>query len=247
MMTGLEALSAASALDLLAFSPPGWGAVLLAGLANSVVIALGAYALGFGIGIGGAFGKLYGGPILKDLLAVYTTIVRAVPELVLILILFYAFTGLLNEALLSWGYDRVQISPIITGIVVLGVVQGAYQTEVLRGGILAVPAGQIEAARAMGMPSVVVARRIILPLMTANALPGLANLWLNATKDTALLAVIGFSELTKATYQASATTKAFFVFYPAAMLLYLGISLTSTLLIGRIEKWARRGQRDVRG
>jgi polar amino acid transport system permease protein len=82
--------------------------------------------------------------------------------------------------------------------------------------------------------------------MTANALPGLANLWLNATKDTALLAVIGFTELTKSTAQASASTKAFFVFYPAAMVLYLCISLTSTLLIHRIEKWARRGQRDMR-
>lgn len=247
MMPGLEAIAAASALDLLAYAPPGWGAVLLAGLANSVVIALGAYGLGFGIGLCGAFGKLYGGPVTRDLLAVYTTIVRAVPELVLILILYYAFTALLNQTLLSWGYDRVQISPIITGIVVLGVVQGAYQTEVLRGGILAVPAGQIEAARAMGMPAVLLARHITIPLMASNALPGMANLWLNATKDTALLAVIGFSELTKATYQASATTKEFFVFYPAAMALYLSVSLTSTYLVGRIEKWARRGQRDVRG
>lgn len=233
------------ALELLSFGDCGWGGTLLWGLGNSIVIALGAYAVGFAIGIGGAFGKLYGGPILKDLLATYTTLVRAVPELVLILILYYAFTGLLNQALQSWGYDRVIISPILTGIAVLGVVQGAYQTEVIRGGILSVPAGQIEAARAMGMPSGLMARRITLPLMTSSALPGLANLWLNATKDTALLAVIGFTELTKATAQASASTKAFFVFYPAAMVLYMGISLTSTFLIGRIEKWARRGQRDM--
>jgi polar amino acid transport system permease protein len=235
-----------SALELLGFGECGWGISLVWGLGNSIVIALGAYSLGFLIGIGGAFGKLYGGPILKDLLAAYTTLVRAVPELVLILILFYAFTGALNEILLSWGYDRIEISPIVTGIVVLGLVQGAYQTEVIRGGILAVPVGQLEAARAMGMPSLTMARRITLPQMAANALPGLANLWLNATKDTALLAVIGFSELTRATSSASASTKAFFVFYPAAMALYLIISLTSTLLIGRIEKWARRGQRDVR-
>lgn len=246
-MLSLQAIAAASALDLLAYSPPGWGRTLLVGLANSVIIALGAYGLGFLIGIGGAFGKLYGGPILKDLLGVYTTIVRAVPELVLILILFYAFTGMLNEVLLSFGLARVQISPIVTGIAVLGIVQGAYQTEVLRGGILAVPAGQIEAARAMGMPRGLLARRITLPLMASNALPGMANLWLNATKDTALLAVIGFSELTQATKQAASTTKAFFTFFLAAMLLYLAISLLSTFLIGRIEKWARRGQRDVRG
>ncbi|MBI1170741.1 ABC transporter permease subunit [bacterium] len=234
------------ALELLGFGDCGWGATLVWGLGNSIVIALGAYALGFVIGIGGAFGKLYGGPILKDLLATYTTLVRAVPELVLILILYYAFTGLLNQALLAWGFGRVVVSPILTGIAVLGVVQGAYQTEVIRGGILAVPAGQIEAARAMGMPPGLMARRITLPLMTVSALPGLANLWLNATKDTALLAVIGFTELTKATAQASASTKAFFVFYPAAMVLYMCISLTSTFLIHRIEKWARRGQREVR-
>lgn len=234
------------ALELLSLGDCGWGATLLWGLGNSVVIALGAYALGFAIGIAGAFGKLYGGPILKDLLATYTTLVRAVPELVLILILYYAFTGLLNDALTYFGYARVVISPILTGIAVLGVVQGAYQTEVIRGGILAVPAGQIEAARAMGMSPTLMARRITLPLMTSNALPGLANLWLNATKDTALLAVIGFTELTKATAQASASTKAFFVFYPAAMVLYMVISLSSTFLIHRIEKWARRGQRDMR-
>jgi polar amino acid transport system permease protein len=243
----IGAITLASTLDLLAYSPPGWGATLLKGLLNSVVIALGAYGLGFLIGIGGAFGKLYGGPILKDILGVYTTIVRAVPELVLILILFYAFTGMLNELLLSLGLDRIQISPIVTGIAVLGIVQGAYQTEVLRGGILAVPAGQIEAAKAMGMPRGLLARRITLPLMASNALPGMANLWLNATKDTALLAVIGFSELTQATKQAASTTKAFFTFFFAAIVLYLAISLISTWAIGRIEKWARRGQRDVRG
>lgn len=241
------ALVAASALELLAFSPPGWGATLLAGMLNSIIIALGAYSLGLMIGLAGAFGKLYGGEVIKDLLGVYTTIVRAVPELVLILFLFYAFTGMLNGLLVDWGYDRVQISPLVTGILVLAVVQGAYSTEVLRGAILAVPAGQIEAARAMGMSRGVLARRITLPLMTANAIPGLANLWLNATKDTALLAVIGFAELTQATKQAASTTKAFFTFFLAAMVLYLIISLISTWLIGRIEVWARRGQRDMRG
>lgn len=246
MIFGLGAVSA-STLDLLAFSPPGWGATLLAGLLNSVIIALGAYSLGLLIGLGGAFGKLYGGEILRDILGIYTTIVRAVPELVLILFLFYAFTGMLNSVLLSWGYDRVVISPLLTGIAVLGVVQGAYSTEVLRGAILAVPAGQIEAARAMGMPRLTLARRITLPLMASNAIPGLANLWLNATKDTALLAVIGFSELTQATKQAASTTKAFFTFFLAAMVLYLCITLLSTWLIGKLERWARRGQRDMRG
>lgn len=236
-----------SSLTLLGFGDCGWGASLLWGFANSLLIALGAYAIGFCIGVSGAFGKLYGGPIAKDLLAVYTTIVRAVPELVLILILYYAVPALINQVLLGLGYERINLPQFITGVVVLAVVQGAYQIEVLRGAILAVPQGQIEAARAMGMPPMMLARRITLPLMTSNAIPGLGNLWLNATKDTALLAVIGFTELTKATFQASATTKAFFTFYGAAMALYMAISLISILIFGRLEKISRRGQREARG
>ncbi|EKD59946.1 MAG: Polar amino acid ABC transporter, inner membrane subunit [uncultured bacterium] len=212
-----------------------------------MLIALGAFALGLAIGVGGAYGKLYGSPLVKDLLAIYTTIVRAVPELVLILILYFAVTDMVNQALVSFGYARIQISGIAAGIGVLGVVQGAYATEVLRGAVLAVPAGQIEAARAMGMPATLLARRITLPLMLSFAIPGLANLWLVATKDTALLAVVGFAELTQQTRQAASTTKAFFTFFMAAGVLYLLLSIVSTLLFNRLEKWARKGQRSMGG
>lgn len=233
----------ASGLDLLAYSPPGWGANLLSGLFNSVIIALGAYSLGIVIGIFGAFGKLYGSPLTRDLLGVYTTLVRAIPELVLILILYFAVTDMVNQVLLSFGHERIQISGIAAGIAVLGVVQGAYATEVLRGAIQAVPAGQIEAARAMGMSPVLVARRVTLPLMLSGAIPGLANLWLTVTKDTALLAVVGFAELTQQTRQAASTTKAFFTFFLAAGVLYLLLSLISTYLFSRAERWANKGQR----
>ena len=239
--------AAASAIELLAWSPPGWGATLLAGLWNTILIAFGAYGLGLLIGVLGAFGKLYGGPITKDLLGVYTTLVRAVPELVLILILYFAVTDAVNQFLVFNGYARIQLSGVAAGIAVLGIVQGAYSTEVLRGAIQSVPAGQIEAARAMGMPPLLLARRVILPLMTAAAVPGLANLWLTCTKDTALLAVVGFIELTKATSLAAGTTKAFLTFYLAAGVLYLTLSLLSGVVFSRIERWARRGQRPMTG
>ncbi|MFN7595387.1 MAG: ABC transporter permease [Cereibacter sp.] len=235
------------ALDLLALSPPGWGGNLLRGLVNSIQIALGAFGLGLLIGLLGAYGKLYGGPVICDLLAVYTTIVRAVPELILILILYYAVTDALNQFLVASGYARIQISGVMAGIAVLGVVQGAYATEVLRGAILAVPAGQIEAARAFGMPPVMLARRITLPAMLAFALPGLANLWLIATKDTALLAVVGFAELTLETRQAAGATKAYFTFFLAAGLLYLLISLVSGQVFGWLERRARRGEPGMGG
>ncbi len=228
--------------DLLALEPPGWGANLLRGLANSVQIAFGAFGLGLLIGTAGAYGKLYGGKITRDLLGLYTTIVRAVPELILILILYFAVTDLVNQMVLAMGGERIQISGVLAGIAVLGVVQGAYATEVLRGAILAVPPGQIEAARAMGMPPVKLAWRITLPAMLGFAIPGLANLWLIATKDTALLAVVGFNELTQETRQAAGATKAFFTFFLAAGAIYLVLTLVSSWGFARIEAWARRGE-----
>ncbi|WP_137131396.1 ABC transporter permease [Rhizobium sp. FY34] len=228
-------------LTLLSFSPPGWGGVLLAGLLASLQVAFGGYLLGLLIGTGGAAGKLWGGPILRDLLEVYTTVVRGVPELVLILILYYAGTDAVNQVMHLLGLPSVDISGLAAGIFVIGVVQGAYATEVLRGAILAVPPGQIEAARAYGMSPLMSLRRITLPAMLPYALPGLSNLWLIATKDTALLAVVGFAELTLVTRQAAGTTKAYLTFFLAAGALYLAVTLVSNVVISMLEKRARRG------
>jgi len=227
---------------LLALEPPGWGGNLLRGAIASIQIAGGAFALGLVIGTFGALGKLNGGPVTRDLLAVYTTVVRAVPELILILLIYYAGTDLLNQALRAMGQRPVEISGVVAGIVVLGVVQGAYATEVLRGAIQAVPAGQIEAARAYGMGPVQVFRRVTLPAMLPMALPGLSNLWLIATKDTALLAVVGFAELTLQTRQAAASTRAYFTFFLAAGAIYLTMTLLSGRIFGWLETRYRRGE-----
>jgi polar amino acid transport system permease protein len=178
---------------------------------------------------------------MRDLFGLYTTIVRAVPELVLILLLYFAGTDLVNQLLTAFGYAPVDINGLVAGIGVLGVVQGAYSTEVLRGAIQAIPQGQVEAARAYGMSPGLLLRRITLPAMLPFAIPGLANLWLIATKDTALLAIVGFSELTQTTRLAAGATKAYLTFFLAAGALYLTLTLVSNFFIARIERWARRG------
>jgi len=208
---------------------------------------LGAFGFGLLIGLFGAYGKLNGGPILRDVLSIYTTVVRAVPELVLILILYYVGTDLINQASSALGYGRVEINGVAAGIWVLGIVQGAYATEVLRGAILAVPSGQTESGRAFGMPPFMLMRRITIPAMLSFALPGLANLWLIATKDTALLAVVGFSELTLETRQAATATRSYFTFFLAAGALYLMVTLISGFIFKRLENHARRGQLDLKG
>nr|WP_216602480.1 ABC transporter permease [Ruegeria atlantica] len=243
----LESLGLAQSAELLSLSPPGWGGNLLRGLSHSLQIAFGAYALGLVIGLFGAYGKLYGGKVTRDLLAIYTTVIRAVPELVLILILYYVGSDIINKISAAMGEGRVEVSGVGAGIWVLGVVQGAYATEILRGAIQAVPPGQIEAAKSYGMPAFMTMRRVTIPAMMSFAVPGLANLWLIATKDTALLAVVGFNELTLETRQAASSTRAYFTFFLAAGFLYLMVTLFSGAIFARIEKWARRGQPSLKG
>ena len=233
----MDALLASPGMEKLA----EWAPILLAGFVNSIYIAIGGYALGLVIGLMGAAGKLYGGLVARDLLEVYTTVVRAVPELILILLLYYAGSDLLNTVMRSLGYGEADINGLSAGIVVIGIVQGAYTTEVIRGAILAVPVGQFEAAKAYGMGPLQIFRRITVPAMLPHALPGLGNLWLIATKDTALLAVVGFTELTLATRQAAGATKYYLTFYLAAGVLYLLLSIFSGLVIKLIESRYRRG------
>ena len=163
------------------------------------------------------------------------------PELVLILILYYAGTDGINRLLALGGYGPIDISGLVAGIVVLGFVLGAYLTEVIRGAIKAVPPGEIEAGRSYGMGPLMIFRRIIFPAMLPHALPGLGNYWLTTTKDTALLAVVGFTELTLATRQAAGASKHYMTFFLAAGAIYLALSIVSGIILKLIESRYRRG------
>ena len=234
--------STQSLFELLSPYPPGWGGTLLSGAMATLAISGGAFLLGLLIGIAGALGKLSGNRFLKALLNLYTTTIRAVPELILIVGLYYAGTDGLNHLLRAFDIPPIEVNGFVAAVVVLGFVQGAYATEVLRGAILAIPVGQIEAARAFGMAPFLRFRRVVFPALLPNALPGLANLWMAVTKDSALVAVVGYQELALATRLAGASTKHYFLFFFAAACLYLVISLFSNLVFMLIERRVRRGQ-----
>jgi polar amino acid transport system permease protein len=229
---------AASSLELLAT----WKGNLLTGALSTVEISFLAYVFGLLLGLGGAMGKIAGGKYLKWILEIYTTLIRSLPELLLIVMLYYLGTDTLNRVMASLGFEAMRINGFVAAVVVLGFVMGAYATEVLRGAIQAIPVGQIEAAKAYGMSPFLRFRRIVLPAMLPYAIPGMSNLWLNITKDSALVAVVGYSELTLQTKQAAGSTKAYFTFFVAAALIYLIISLVSLRLFGALEARVRRGQ-----
>lgn len=228
--------------DLLAFGPTGYGDELFWGLMRTVQIALLAYAFGLFFGLCGAMGKLTGGKWLKSILEGYTTLVRAVPDLVLILLLYYAGTDGINRAIVSIGFSPIEVNGLVAAVFVLGFVYGAFSTEVLRAAIQAVPVGQIEAAKAYGMSPLLRFRRIILPAMLPYAIPGMANLWLNITKASALISVVGFTELALATKQAAGVSKLYLMFYVVTALIYLSITLISNQIFGWLERRVRRGQ-----
>lgn len=228
-------------LELLALEPPGWGGALLKGALVTLEIAVLSYLLGIALGMLGASAKLGGNPALFWLAETYTTVIRAVPELLLIIVLFYAGSAALSALLSSIGMGEFEISGFAAAVAVLGVVQGAYATEVLRGAIVAIPRGQIEAATAYGMPRLLRFRRVVLPAMLPIALPGLANLWMILLKDTALISVVGFSELLYVGKQAAGATKHYFLFYLAVGAIYLAMTLGSNVIIRAVERHLRRG------
>jgi len=246
----LDFAAAASIFTMLSWGDQGYGDEIAMGTLMTIQVSFFAYLLGFLIGLTGAVSKLTGGPVLRGIFEVYTTAVRAIPELVLILLLFYAGSDAVNSALAPMGFQPIHINGLVAGVAVLGFVQGAYQTEVLRAAIQAIPLGQIEAARAFGMSPLLRFRRITLPSMLPFAIPGLANLWLNATKDSALISVVGFSELALTTKQAAGYIKYtqgdpryLLVFYALTASIYLSITLVSNQLFGALERHVRRGQR----
>jgi polar amino acid transport system permease protein len=234
--------STQSLLELLSPYPPGWGGTLLSGALATLAISGGAFLIGLIIGMVGALGKLSGNRLVAAVLNLYTTAIRAVPELILIVGLYYAGTDGLNRLLNAFDLPAIEVNGFVAAVAVLGFVQGAYATEVLRGAILAIPLGQVEAARAFGMSPLLRFRRIVFPALLPNALPGLANLWMAVTKDSALVAVVGYQELALATRLAGASTKHYFLFFFAAACLYLVISLVSNFLFMLIERRVRRGQ-----
>lgn len=202
---------------------------ILYGAVLTVGVSLAALLVSVFLGLAGAGAKLSGRPVLVALATLYTTIIRGIPELVLMLLVFYGGTIGLNSLLEAMGSEAtVDINPFLAGVLTIGFIYGAYMTETFRGAILAIPKGQAEAAWAFGMGRTQTFMRITAPQMVRYALPGFTNNWLVLIKATALVSLIGLQEMTYLAKQASAATRspfAYFLFTAALFLIYTTVSL----------------------
>lgn len=222
----------------------GYGGLLFKGAQLTVYVGVLAMVVSIALGLVAALCKLFGSGIIRFLAETYTTIIRGVPELVLILLVYYGVPTLIQDLFALLGKQiYISVNPFAAGVVTIGFIYGAFATEVFRGAYLAVPKGQIEAAKACGMGSTLTFRRITLPQMWRFALPGLGNVWMVLIKATALISVIQLPELMRnADIAARATRKPFTCFFVAS-LIYLAITIISNLFQQWAEKRANRGVR----
>lgn len=215
----------------------GYYQSILQGALLTVGVSLAALGVAILLGLVGAVAKLSGRRPLVWLATAYTTVVRGVPELVLMLLIFYGGTIGLNHLLEAMGSRRtVDINPFAAGVLTIGFIYGAYMTETFRGAILAIPRGQMEAAWAFGMGPLRTFLRITAPQMVRYAIPGFTNNWLVLIKATALVSLIGLHEMTYLAKQASAATRepfTFFLFAAALFLVYTSVSLWALRWVNR--------------
>lgn len=215
----------------------GYGAVILDGAWLTLQLALSSMALAIVLGLIGVALRLSPVRWLAWLGDLYSTVIRGIPDLVLILLIFYGGQDIINRVAPLLGYeDYVDLNPLIAGIGTLGFIFGAYLSETFRGAFLGIPKGQAEAGVAYGMSNRQVFFRIQVPQMIRLAIPGLTNNWLVLTKATALISVVGLQDMMFKAKQAADATREPFTFFLAVAALYLVLTSISLLALKYLER-----------
>ncbi len=224
----------------------GYGASLLAGAMLTLAVALASLAIASVLGVLGAMAKLSRSRFLRLAAQVYTTVIRGVPDLIMMFLIYFGGQLLINKLADRFHWDDVTIDPFVAGTLTIGFIFGAYMTEIFRGAFLAVPNGQREAALAYGMSPLQALRRIVGPQMLRHALAPLSNTWLVMVKSTAIVSLIGLSDLMQRASNAGNSTQQPFVFYAAAGAMYLVFTSVSELLFAWLRRRYAVGVRQVR-
>lgn len=221
----------------------GFGPLLLSGTWMTIQLALLSLLLSVIIGLIGASSKLSSIEILRYIATAYTTLIRSVPDLVIMLLLFYSLQLGLNQITEALQMDQIDINPFVAGVITLAFIYGAYFTETFRGAFQSVPKGQIEAAMAYGMTPWQVFYRVLFPQMMRFALPGIGNNWQVLIKATALVSIIGLTDIVKITQDAGRSTMQLFFFSIVAAAIYLAITTVSNLILMWLERRYSAGVR----
>jgi len=219
----------------------GFGPALASGVLMTIQLALSALCLGLILGLLGALAKTSPNRALQWLGGAYSTLVRGIPELLWVLLIYFGTVNGMRAVGQLFGIPNLSLSAFAAGVIALGLCFGAYATEVFRGAMLSIPKGHREAGLALGLSRSRIFIKLVMPQMWRIALPGLGNLFMILMKDTALVSVIGLEEVIRHAQIAVTATKQPFTFYMVAALMYLGMTALSMIGLAWLEKRASAG------
>lgn len=230
-----------AALSLL-FGSDGWGGLLLQGAIVTLMLGLATLPVGFGIGLGLAILKRSKSMVVRAVCEAYTTFFRGIPDLLALFIIYFGFQALLDKLgrALSLGF-HLELNAFVAGVLALGLIAGAYSSEIWVAAFQAVPKNQMEAAFAIGLSNRQSFSLVIFPQLLRVALPGLGNVWTIMLKDTSLISTLAVLDLLRAASEASRATQNPLLFYSAAAAVYLVFSIGSALVQSRLERRVGRG------
>ena len=229
-------------MELLAFGDTGWGDELFRATLMTIAVSITAMFIGFTFAAIFTPLKLSKYKSLNYIANTYTTIIRGVPELLVIYLFFFGGSGAIMFVASMFGYNEyIEINAFVTGSFAIGIISGAYSTEVFRGAIQSIDKGQFEAAEVLGFSKFKKFYKIILPQMLRLAIPNLSNVWQITLKDTSLISVTGLVEIMRQSYIAAGSTRDPLFFYSFAAILYLLLTFLSMKLINRLEVKYSRG------
>ena len=229
-------------MELLAFGDTGWGDELFRATLMTVAVSITAMIIGFSFAAIFTPLKLSKYKSLNLLANIYTTVIRGVPELLVIYLFFFGGSGAIMFVASMFGYNEyIEINAFVTGSFAIGIISGAYSTEVFRGAIQSIDKGQFEAAKVLGFSKFKRFYKIILPQMLRLAIPNLSNVWQITLKDTSLISVTGLVEIMRQSYIAAGSTRDPLFFYSFAAVLYLLLTFLSMKLINKLEVKYSRG------
>jgi len=229
-------------MELLAFGDSGWGDELFYATLMTIAVSITAMIIGFSFAAIFTPLKLSENRLLNFIANSYTTVIRGVPELLVIYLFFFGGTGAAMYVASIFGYNEyIEINAFITGAFAIGIISGAYSTEVFRGAVQSIDKGQFEAAKVLGLSKFAQFFKIILPQVLRLAIPNLSNVWQITLKDTSLISVTGLVEIMRQSYIAAGSTRDPLFFYSFAAVLYLLLTYLSMKLINRLEIKYSRG------
>ena len=229
-------------MELLAFGDTGWGDELFRATLMTIAVSITAMIIGFSFAAIFTPLKLSKFKSLNLIANIYTTVIRGVPELLVIYLFFFGGSGAIMFVASMFGYNEyIEINAFLTGSFAIGIISGAYSTEVFRGAIQSIDKGQFEAAKVLGFSKFKQFYKIILPQMLRLAIPNLSNVWQITLKDTSLISVTGLVEIMRQSYIAAGSTRDPLFFYSFAAVLYLLLTFLSMKLINKLEIKYSRG------